>query len=366
MTSTNAEQSPLPNPSVHSELKKVFCQIPFNEFHVYDGGMVANCCFDWLPKSIGNIHEHSFLELRDGLVAKQIQDSVRDGSYSFCSLQNCPHLSQHLSGQSPQWPLQKNENFDDLLQKQLSKSLKIYLSFDYSCNLFCASCRNEKIFFTRAQAPPALLKTYERVASEVKALVQQGYQLEINVTGSGDAFASPLSYEFMNELPKSDLVTLHLSTNGTMMTKSKLEGAFRKQIKKNFISVDACTKSTYEKVRRGGSFAQLEKNLVDFDQLVLEGFFPALDFWQLNYIVQQENYHEMADFVSWTRQFRTLNAIFFTRILDWKHLPAGRFEQKAIWMSSHPENQKFREILQQSCFNDSRVILGNLTEFRRG
>jgi molybdenum cofactor biosynthesis enzyme MoaA len=346
-------------------LQQVFCRIPYNEFHVYDGGYVSNCCFNWLPTELGSIHDQTLLEISENVISQQIQRSVREGEYNFCTSSYCPHLNRLLSTGEFSWPLEKNSSFERIYAQELRRKIKLYLSFDYSCNLSCESCRSQKIFFDRKTASPLLLKTYDRISSQIAELLANGYQVEVNITGSGDAFASPLFYDLMCGFPVTDKLEIHISTNGTMMTEKKLNMPTKDQVKTIFVSVDSCIPDSYAKIRRGGVFKHVEANLDALDQMALRGEFPSLKNWQLNVIVQYDNYKELGDFVDWSRRFKTLNSIFFTKILDWEHLPPQAFDHKAVWKPTHPEHAAFLAQMQDPRLRDRRVILGNLTEYLR-
>lgn len=352
------------NSKIETKLSKVICQIPFNEFHIYRDGYVSNCCFNWLPTEVGNIHQNSLLEILKSKIQIEIQNSVQNGKYNFCSSDYCPFLNNYANTNHHDWPLASHDDFKKIHSDHLIKNIKIFLSFDYSCNLFCESCRNEKIYFDKTTAPELLLKTYDRVNEQIQELVQAGYNLEINVTGSGDAFASPLYYEFMKNLPETDQITLHLSTNGLMMTEKKLDVSFKNKIKKIFISIDSCTDEIYAKVRRGGQFKYLAANLFALDKMISDGKLPNLDCVQYNFIVQTENYQEMGDFVDWCYQFKNFQNIFFTKILDWQHLTKEQFFKKEIWNVQHPEHQNFLKVMTDHRLEKNKVSLGNLSEYR--
>ena len=70
------------------------------------------------------------------------------------------------------------------------------------------------------------------------------------------------------------------------------------------ISVDAATEDTYKIVRKNGNFKKLQRNLIDFDELVDSKNFPNLINWQTNFILQRDNYKELKDFVAWQLTFK--------------------------------------------------------------
>jgi molybdenum cofactor biosynthesis enzyme MoaA len=344
-------------------LQKTFCRVPFNEFHIYRGGFVANCCFNWLPTEIGNIHQNTLLELSENAISQEIQKSVKTGAYNFCNSAYCPALNTLLHENRRTWPLEELSTFEETYKNKLHKKIKLYLSFDYSCNLWCESCRNEKIYFDRKNAPPELLQTHDRVTEQIQQLLENDYDVEVNITGSGDAFASPLYYEMMCKLPQTNKLSLHISTNGTMMTEKKLGLPTKDQISTVFISVDSCRPESYSKLRRGGNFVHLQSNLDAFDQMVSEKQFASLQSWQLNVIVQAGNYRELGEIVDWSKRYKTLQSIFYTKILDWGHLSSSSFKEKAVWLPEHPDHADFLTKIQDPRLKEPRAILGNLSEY---
>jgi MoaA/NifB/PqqE/SkfB family radical SAM enzyme len=338
------------------------CKVPFNEFQIYRDGDVANCCVSWLPTYIGNIHVQSILEISKSEILRRIQNSVRGGDFKFCDSKVCPSLSSLLNERRKIWPIESKVDFDRIIEGELKKKFRLYLAFDPSCNLSCESCRVEKIFYDRSTAPSKLLSTYARLAEQVQELLDAGYLVDLNITGSGDAFASPLFYDFMCRLPQSDRIGLYISTNGTMMTEKKLNMPTKDLIRMILISVDSCIPESYAKIRRGGTFHHLQANLDALDRLVESKFLPSLH-WQLNFIVQRDNYRELGDFVDWAKRFKTLKSIFFTKILDWGHLSSEIFNSKAVWKPDHPEYDLFLKQIQDVRLKSPNVILGNLSEY---
>lgn len=347
-----------------AKLSGCFCKVPFNEFHIYRDGYVSNCCFSWLPTELGNVHSQTLLQMSENAISQRIKESVQNGRFNHCNSSFCPSLNQVLHDGSLTWPLEPKETFKKIHSTELHKHFRIYLSFDFSCNLTCESCRIEKVYFDRQNASPELLATYERVREQIQELLEKGYQLDLNITGSGDAFASPLYYELMSELPQTKNLNLSISTNGTMMTEKKLNLPTKNQIRTIFVSVDSCRPETYAKLRRGGKFEHVQSNLDSLNQMVKSNFFSNF-YWQINFIVQNDNFQELGDFVDWSKRYDTLHSVAFSKILDWKHLSPAIFQEKAVWMKDHPNHQSFVERLQDRRLRDQRVILGNLSEYLR-
>ena len=146
------------------------------------------------------------------------------------------------------------------------------------------------------------------------------------------------------------------------MTEKKLRMPTKNQVRTIFVSVDSHRPDVYAKIRRGGTFEHVQANMDALDQLVKKNFFSTFH-WQINFIVQNDNFEELGDFVDWAKRYETLRSIMFTKILDWKHLTPAAFNEKAVWMINHPNHRSFVKQMQDPRLKDPRVILGNLSEY---
>lgn len=348
-------------------LGSVVCEVPFTAFQIYEGGHVSNCCFTWLPKRLGNINEKSLYELYAGQAAAEIRQSVQDGSYRFCDVNVCPKLAEFLNTSNPPGhpllPVQQAQDLSSDPVPPLGRTIRVYFNYDKSCNLQCPSCRSERLLYSRANAPASLLSTHENTIKSVEELLVKGYRVMVNLTGSGDPFASPLYWDYLKSLQPRLNLSLNLQTNGLLMDESRLLPAIRSTLDFVNISVDAATEETYLKVRKGGLFQKVKANVEMFDRLALAGEFPRLSGWQLNFIVQADNFREMEAFAVWALQRETVTSIWFNLIADWGHLSEEEFRRRAVWMKSHPEHEEFLEAVQSPVLRQPRIHLGNLSGY---
>lgn len=342
------------------KFKKISCTIPFTSFHITRDGNVANCCYYWMPNYVGNILEQTLLEIIESQTSKNMKDSVLDGSFKYCNAEVCPSLIEYAHIDKLDYPLVKKEelnNFD-------LKRIVLFMDYDLSCNLFCESCRNQRILHAIDDAPEELKKIHARLMEQVQELQEAGYRLIIHVTGSGDGFASPFFWSFLKNVKTEDNYTIRLTTNGTLMTREKLLYPFAQKIDHIEISIDAATEPTYAKVRRGGNFNALKKNLTNLDEMIENRELPNLTFWKMNFVVQADNYHEMIEFAKWALSFKHVEKIWYMIIYDWGHLTKEVFESKAIWKSEHPDHLKLIEVLKDPIFDNPKIIIGNLGGLR--
>ncbi|MCR5441527.1 MAG: hypothetical protein K6E66_05380 [Lachnospiraceae bacterium] len=102
--------------------------------------------------------------------------------------------------------------------------------------------------------------------------------------------------------------------NGTLFTESeweKLEGRYEHT--GFMVSVDAAGKETYEKVRCGGSFERLMKNMDFLSELRR---LNKVDSVKVIMIVQKANYTEIPAFIRWAKD-KGFDGVSLSHIRNW-------------------------------------------------
>lgn len=352
-------------PNAHL-LKNYGCTVPFNHIEIHSSGAVSACCHTWLPAWVGNLLTESAEEVLDNGIRKDLQNLMKEGDFRCCNDQ-CPQLSEFMSGGKEHWDIVPLTEFD----KRLSiNSMNIGFSYDLSCNLQCPSCRDNLILWRPDDPNDAdgqrIKKIHEEVKKLIDILLERGERINLNITGSGDAFASPLYWGYLLELaskPVPPNLRLILKTNGVMMTEENwlaikplwpIIGYLE-------VSVDAFKEETYKIVRKNGNFKRLKKNLEVFDELKLNGNFPGMFDWQTNFIVQQANYKEMKEFMEWQLSFKSKPKIWTNLLAQWGHIDDVRFKGMAVWQEGHMSKEDLVEILRDPIFKNPQIKLGNVS-----
>lgn len=329
-------------------------------------GEIYHCCPTWLPHSVANITEVSILDAFRSDLSTDIRKEVQSGQFKYCEAKLCPYLSRYVNlGEihSPIHPRSEVAALNESHSADRAKRLLLMLNYDASCNLRCPSCRNETILFKEEDAPPLLREIHKAVLRNIRELQDAGYELTLNVTGSGDAFASPLYSRLLRELEYNPRVGLELQTNGVLMDESRFTPAMFQMLRFLAVSVDAATKPVYDVVRRGGNFDRLVKNLDWIDRSLREGRFQHPVYYKINFIVQQDNFRELVPFARWMLGYESVSEIWFNLIADWGHLPKADFARKAIWREDHPEHAEFLAAVRDPFLRNPRIHLGNLTSY---
>ena len=348
------------------KLSKKSCMVPFKHIEIHAGGQVSACCYTWLPKWVGNVLTDSIDEVINNSTRLSIQDNMKEGTFDYCNDQ-CPQLSSLLSGGTDYWDLVSRNN----LEKQLKNAtMNVGFSYDLSCNLQCPSCRDNLIYWDPFDPEDHkgrhIAQIHEKVKELISVLVTQHPIVNLNITGSGDAFASPLYWNYLKELAANPIpknLRLNLKTNGVLMTEQhwqEIEPLWN-HISYVEVSVDAFKEETYKIVRKNGNFKKLKNNLDCFDKMVSNSCFPNLSGWQTNFIVQRDNFLELKDFVNWQLSYVSKPIIWTNLLAQWHHMPDEKFKSMAIWRDDHVDKGKLIEILKDPVFKNKQLKLGNMS-----
>jgi radical SAM protein with 4Fe4S-binding SPASM domain len=151
---------------------------------------------------------------------------------------------------------------------------------------------------------------------QFKYIVDQFPRLAwIGMTGIGESFLNP---DFMKMLRyiKSKSVTVELYDNFNFTTKDMIKELVDLGVERIYISLDAATKKTYEKIRVNGNFDRVIENvktLFEYKRKKKSKYPNKIDF---HYIVSKTNLNELTKFIELVDSFGSENSeILFTRVL---------------------------------------------------
>ncbi len=345
-----------------TSFKGLYCELPFTSVELHLDSKTYLCCPQWTLLDVGDYKKEKISALWNSKNARDIREAILDGSYKYCNKNVCPQIL----GNS----LKKHYELDKELRELVSKHQtlietsprSVMFSFDPSCNLSCPSCRPHKINYSLNSGDHIESSTIiKKVMAELFLNPQE--KISINITGSGDPFSAIAFRQFLEELDGTLYPNLRLDfqTNGLLLTPITWERI--KKIHKNIgnisVSIDAATAATYSKVRRGGDWNLIMENMKFLSDLRFKKKkFPYLI---VNFVVQQSNYREMAEFVKIFTQIK-VDRIFFSLITDWNSMPKDQFLKEAIYLENHPDHQHFLNVLADPIFDLAE--LGNLKPLR--
>lgn len=347
------------------ESQRRYCTKPFSHFEVTGEGDAFVCCPSWLKTSIGDLNQQTISEVWNSGTAQKIRETIIDGSYSYCDKTICPYFNSGRLETIDELP----SNIRSVIEKKETKiSLRpkyVLLGYDFSCNLSCPSCRSEKRM-TPIGSPAH--KKVEEITAKIDAEFIQPASDEIitlNITGSGDPFASNVYRNYLEKMDGANLshLKIDLQTNGLLFTPVTWEKMHRihGNIQNVFVSIDAATEETYPVVRREGSWSVLINNMKFLAELRRQ---KKINLLQARFVVQKANYKEMESFA---RLFLKLgcDVIEFALLVDWQSWAQATFKEQCVWEQGHPEREEFLQALSKSFLSHERVFLGNLTDLRK-
>lgn len=295
----------------------------------------ANLCFGhtWTSKHAGNILLEDPMKIWHGKAATEFRQSILDGSFRYCTSCRCPELLDDKASPS------EDLSYIDVLA----------LAYDYRCNIACPSCRHDKV-----KPSPLCEQIHRRILDSSMLL----YVKNIAANGSGEPLASPLFWDLiakLSTLPCHPELGLILCTNGLLVTPARLNKILdtRKPLRRIEISMDAASEKTYAENRRGGDWLKLLANLA----FLAETKIPL----RLNFVVQQNNFHEMPGFVDLALHFGA-DHIRFDALSDWGSWSTSEFKARSVHLPTHPQHQELVKVLADYRLRDPRVHLARLSD----
>lgn len=295
---------------------KTRCPKPFDTITIdKDGNCFACECSGWLPVVVGNLKVQTLEEIINGDRLNTVQSTILDGTYAHCNETLCSYLLD-VRPEKKTWTT--NSPLKNLKQ--------LRLGFDDSCNLSCPSCRKTKIFEKRG----VRLKSRFRIADKIVAYIKQTTDpIMIHIGSDGDPFASLVYRYFLKHCPRKSNISFSIQTNGLLIEKmyAKNKWIFDR-LDTIGLSIDGCTKEVYEKLRRGGAFEKLKKNLAFLVGIKKRHNFQII----FHCVVQKKNVQQIEQYTKFASEF-CADKIWFNRIVDWKTYE--NFEDQDVALEDH-------------------------------
>jgi wyosine [tRNA(Phe)-imidazoG37] synthetase (radical SAM superfamily) len=312
------------------------CFAPYIVLEIGLNGDVGLCdCRLWLPSRVGNIYTQTLKEILSGANACAIRESISNGNYNYCNEKTCGVIAQ-------QQMIERSTLTDPIMVGLLDDSTKfimpreIWIAGDPTCNLSCPSCRTSIIKNTNEE-----IEYLESLGEKLKDnlfSIPSNDKIILHVSTTGELFASPLLLKFVNSIPVQDFPNLKLAiqTNGLLVPRlwHKL-GAMQDRVESITVTTDAATGSTYEVLRRGGRWNDLQTALSWIAEKKKQNNMQLI----MRLVAQHANYQEMPEFY---QQSQTLGAdvVEYARIQNWGTFSADEFAQHDVFDPQHPEYDK--------------------------
>jgi len=335
------------------DLSDKFCPMPFTHLSTgHKGEAFACCCPAWVPFAVGNVLDAPSADaVWNSDVAAEIRRSVHDGDFSYCSRTLCSYIAaQKLPS--------KAEITDPFLRRYIDERSVVLeevpqmveLNHDPSCNLACPSCRTE-IITAKADEQDVYAESARRVILPLLRKVNgQSY-----ISGGGEAFASKHYRSILAALNRAEYpgLYLYLITNGQLLTAERWRQFpdLREMIDILSVSIDAARAETYERLRPPGKWPTLMKNLELMAEMRRAGSLRRL---QINFVVQEENYREIHEFVELGIRLG-VDSMWFQRLTNYGAYAEGAFAKADVTSPSHPKHAGLLDILRSPVMNHPAV-----------
>lgn len=345
-------------------LDNKFCPKPFEyvDLHYINNELrIYVCCPTWLPQSIGDLKKKDFNEIWNGGVIKEIRKSMIESTFSHCNKELCPEIQSKTIHDKRFMYSPVYRSYLDFKDGEVPFGPKIiYFSEDRTCNLSCPSCRTDYITLSDADSDD-IISIRENVLPQLLKNAERLY-----ICSSGDPFVSKIYRDFLFnfEGDKYPNLKININTNGVLFNEEnylKME-KIHKNLSEVYVSLDAALEPTYKIVRRGGNFQKVTDNLHFLKKLRDQ---KKLDHLQIDFVVQDHNFKEMADFVKLGKKIG-VDKVYFQRISNWGTFNEIEFKKRDICSEEHPYHQDFLvSTKNESILSDRIVKKGNLSAFIR-
>jgi len=200
------------------------------------------------------------------------------------------------------------------------------------CNLACSMCpRQQTTHLSNADISPDILGPLVEAAAHAKTILLQG-------------FGEPLLYgglfglvrHLKERMPSEG--RLGLTTNATLLNRQTAGQALSSGLDFLYFSVDGATRATYESIRSGANYDSVLENIRNCVELRGRSY-GTEHAYMMNFVVTEDNYGEIADFVRLTASLG-VESITFSRCLN--------------TISGH--EQRFDPVVLQGLFQEARRL----------
>jgi len=198
------------------------------------------------------------------------------------------------------------------------------------CDLRCSMC--EHTYWKEKN----LNMDFEDFKKIIKMFPRLGY---IGLTGIGESYMNKdfhLMIKYLKE--KYEGIYVELFDNFLHLDRKKAKDLISMDIDKMYVSLDAATKETFDKIRVGSNWDKVIKNIKDFDKEKKrqKNSFPDLCF---HFIVSKDNRHELKKYIDFVHNLDVdAEFIQFTILLH----PYKEIKDKFIEI----DNQEKREVIE--------------------
>lgn len=327
---------------LEEDLPKYVCKYPFQYAEIHPSGEIACCCSSYTDDYFfGNIFKHSFDEIWNGNKAKYFRRDILKQKYSNCHLNMCSGIDT-----------EQYINIDEVSENAPYPKI-VNFSVDDTCNVKCRMCRDK----IRTPSAGKRKKLAKMVDTTFIPMLKNAELLQLN--GEGELFASSICLDFIKKAAETypDL-KFELITNGQLCSRYNLKKLnITDRIERITISLHASTKTTYERVVRGGKFERVMKNIEYLNSLHKRG---KIGDFSLAYVISSVNYKDLKGFVKLVNKLKIVGQL--RELMDWGDVSrmCRNFDQYNIVDKNHPKHEDFVKLLNDPIFDSEYCMMNDI------
>lgn len=256
-------------------MSNFFCAAPWRGLHINPRGDVKTCCAGD-PNMLGNLNDHSIIEILDSDLLKQIRSEISQGrAHSYCS--NCVQAERFGADSERKWHNNTNPNFDYATAgTQYHYPVIVDVRWNTTCNLSCNYCSEwasskwsalKGIPFKSGSRP-----YYEQVCDFLEQ--HREHIRDVALVG-GEPLLLPENERLLDVIPKDCTVTLITNMN-VDLERNKI---FQKLAQRNKVGWSMSFDNIgerFEYVRYGGKWDQVVNNLAVVKDLFKQGHWGGI------------------------------------------------------------------------------------------
>ena len=173
--------------------------------------------------------------------------------------------------------------------------LQLDFELNYSCNFSCINCTwNVESTKGKGKKTWFPFEVYQEIID--KAIPKGLKAVRLNYIN--EPLMRKDIVKYIEHARKAGILDIYFSTNGSLLSEAVSHSLIKAGLLRLQVSVDAATKETFDKIRIGGDFASIKRNIERF-LLIREKLGSNLPTIRVNFVNSPENKHELKDFIDY-------------------------------------------------------------------
>lgn len=213
----------------------------------------------------------------------------------FTKLKNRDQIHEILAGELGQrfWDYRSEWNLCESFQTERPFPVHLDIEINNLCNMRCAMCEH-------GQDPkPEYFREKKQLDRDTMFRIMEEFVAKggrsIDFNGLNEPLLSPELEEYVAFARDKGVIDLFLHTNAELLTPERSASLIKSGLTRVFFSIDGYSEETYSKVRVGGDFRKVMRNIEDFVR-VRDNMGCKLPVVGVCFVRMADNEHEIEPF----------------------------------------------------------------------